>query len=328
MDRRWRGQQGQNALQSLRSFYEYKDSLPATANDGAESGSNAGQDIVVPVSASYTRLTPAFLSSLLDLSPMDPPCVVLAIVDSDGTVVLNRLSRGIHAPAEGFTGTDTLGTGKRSRGGAKEGGRVSSTGGNIESVLGLGAAAVDAKACLCSRCCLSVSRALLAAFGSGYLWAHRLGFPNAKQTQKDTMASTGAAESTIQDLEHAKASPARPASELPLGRAMPHLPDPNSGLCHGQLPVPQRCQPQTHQMSESVRSQSLNLTLRRKKMHPPHPARKVLAEATRTFWVWVVWHQAGTEVTRDVGGQVDDLPRPLLLPECFVGQDGLEDTQH
>jgi hypothetical protein len=75
---------------------------------------------VVPVSASYTRLTPAFLSSILDLSPMDPPCVVLAIVDSDGTVVLNRLSRGIHAPAEGFTGTDTLGTGKRARGGERQ----------------------------------------------------------------------------------------------------------------------------------------------------------------------------------------------------------------
>jgi len=82
-----------------------------TANDGAESGSDAGQDIVVPVSASYTRLTPAFLSSLLDL---------LAVVDSDGTVVLNRLSRGIHAPAEGFSGTDTLGTGKRARGGERQ----------------------------------------------------------------------------------------------------------------------------------------------------------------------------------------------------------------
>ncbi len=94
--------------------------MQATANDGAKAGSNADQDVVVPVSASYTRLTPAFLSSLLDLSPMDPPCVVLAIVDSDGTVVMNRLSRGIHAPAEGFTGTDTLGTGKRSRGGERQ----------------------------------------------------------------------------------------------------------------------------------------------------------------------------------------------------------------
>ena len=75
---------------------------------------------MVPVSASYTSLTPAFLSSLLDLSPADPPCIVLDIVDSDGTVVLNRLSRGIHAPAEGFTGTDTLGTGKRSRGGERQ----------------------------------------------------------------------------------------------------------------------------------------------------------------------------------------------------------------
>lgn len=73
-------------------------------------------DIVVPVSASYTNLTPEFLGTLLDLSPADPPCIVLALVDSDGTVVLNRLYRGIQAPAEGFTGTDTLGTHKRNRG--------------------------------------------------------------------------------------------------------------------------------------------------------------------------------------------------------------------
>ena len=33
MDRRWRGQQGQNALQSLRSFYAYKDSLPVLSSD-------------------------------------------------------------------------------------------------------------------------------------------------------------------------------------------------------------------------------------------------------------------------------------------------------
>ncbi len=60
-----------------------------------------------------------------------------------------------------------------------------------------------------------------------------------------------------------------------------------------------------------------------------YPRRKVLqAEATRTFWVWVVRHQASTEVACDMGGQADDLPRPLLLPECFVRQDGLEDTQH
>lgn len=33
MDRRWRGQQGQNALQSLRSFFEYQDSLPVLSSD-------------------------------------------------------------------------------------------------------------------------------------------------------------------------------------------------------------------------------------------------------------------------------------------------------
>lgn len=77
------------------------------------SSSTPTLDIIVPVSASYAELTPAFLSSLLDVSPAEPPCIVLAIVDSDGTVVLNRLYRGIQAPAEGFTGTDTLGTGKR-----------------------------------------------------------------------------------------------------------------------------------------------------------------------------------------------------------------------
>ena len=57
--------------------------------------------------------------------------------------------------------------------------------------------------------------------------------------------------------------------------------------------------------------------------------RKVLrAEATHTFWVWVIRHQASTEVARDLGSQADDLPRPVLLPECFVRQDGLEHTQH
>lgn len=78
-------------------------------------------DIVVPVSASYTNLTPEFLGTLLDLSPADPPCIVLALLDSDGTVVLNRLYRGIQAPAEGFTGTDTLGTHKRNKGQNKKG---------------------------------------------------------------------------------------------------------------------------------------------------------------------------------------------------------------
>ena len=78
-------------------------------------GANVIQDSVVPVSASYTSLTPAFLNSLLDVSPVSPPCVVLALVDSDGTVVLNRLYRGIHPPAEGFKGTNTLGTHKRAK---------------------------------------------------------------------------------------------------------------------------------------------------------------------------------------------------------------------
>ena len=77
-------------------------------------------DIIVPVSASYTNLTPAFLSSLLEVSTAAPPCIVLAVVDSDGTVVLNRLYRGIQAPAEGFTGTDTLGTHKRNKGQSKK----------------------------------------------------------------------------------------------------------------------------------------------------------------------------------------------------------------
>ena len=71
------------------------------------------QDIVVPVSASYAQLTPSFLSGLFELSHSKPQRVVLALVDSDGTVVLNRLHSGIVAPAEGFTGTDTLGTGKK-----------------------------------------------------------------------------------------------------------------------------------------------------------------------------------------------------------------------
>ena len=31
MDRRWRGQQGQAALKSLQSFYEYRNRLPALA---------------------------------------------------------------------------------------------------------------------------------------------------------------------------------------------------------------------------------------------------------------------------------------------------------
>lgn len=163
MDRRWRGQQGQDALASLRSFHEYKDTLPDLARDlrcaipadvystysclhaagrvtevacspdaslwylqvrarpdadsthSSNATSEGCQDIVVPVSASFSKLTPAFLSSLLDSSLSDPPCIVLAIVDGDGTVVFNRLHRGIHAPAEGFSGTDTLGTGKRAR---------------------------------------------------------------------------------------------------------------------------------------------------------------------------------------------------------------------
>lgn len=84
------------------------------------SASTPALDIIVPVSASYTDLTPAFLSRLLDISSADPACIVLAIVDSDGTVVLNRLYRGIQAPAEGFTGTDTLGTGKRLKPKVKE----------------------------------------------------------------------------------------------------------------------------------------------------------------------------------------------------------------
>ena len=67
----------------------------------------------MPISASYTRLTPDFLSSLLKLSHAEPAAVVLGLVDSDGTVVLNRLHQGIAAPAEGFSGTDTLGTGKK-----------------------------------------------------------------------------------------------------------------------------------------------------------------------------------------------------------------------
>lgn len=88
--------------------------------DSCEVASTSAVDIIVPVSASYTKLTPAFLSSLLDVSVADPPCIVLAIVDSDGTVVLNRLYRGIQAPAEGFTGTDTLGTHKRNKGQSKK----------------------------------------------------------------------------------------------------------------------------------------------------------------------------------------------------------------
>ena len=75
--------------------------------------SNSSCDVVVPVSASYANMTPGFLGSLLDVSSAHPPCTVLAIVDSDGTVVLNRMYRGIHAPTEGFIGTDTLGTGKK-----------------------------------------------------------------------------------------------------------------------------------------------------------------------------------------------------------------------
>lgn len=90
--------------------------LQADSTHSSNENSDAYQDIVVPVSANYSMLTPAFLSTLLDISLLDPPCVVLAIVDGDGTVVLNRLHRGVHAPVEGFTGTDTLGTGKRARG--------------------------------------------------------------------------------------------------------------------------------------------------------------------------------------------------------------------
>ena len=70
------------------------------------------QDVVVPVSASYPRLTPSFLNSLFALSEAEPACVVLAVVDGDGTVVLNRLYSGIHAPSEGLSGVDPSVKGK------------------------------------------------------------------------------------------------------------------------------------------------------------------------------------------------------------------------
>ena len=72
-----------------------------------------GQDIIVPVSASYSKLTPEFLKSLLVLSNVESAGVVLALVDSDGTVVMNRLHQGIVAPAEGFTANGPHGSGKR-----------------------------------------------------------------------------------------------------------------------------------------------------------------------------------------------------------------------
>ena len=78
-------------------------------NSKEAAASSTAQDVVVPVSAAYPHLTPALLNSLLNLSPAEPACIVLAVVDGDGTVVLNRLYRGIHAPAEGFSGVDTSG---------------------------------------------------------------------------------------------------------------------------------------------------------------------------------------------------------------------------
>lgn len=70
------------------------------------------QDVVVPVSARHLHLTPSFLNSLFGLSQVEPACVVLAVVDGDGTVVLNRLYQGIHAPSEGLSGVDASGNGK------------------------------------------------------------------------------------------------------------------------------------------------------------------------------------------------------------------------
>lgn len=74
--------------------------------------SGQNRDVVVPVSASYPHLTPSFLNSLFGLSQAEPACVVLAVVDGDGTVVLNRLYQGIHAPSEGLSGVDASGNGK------------------------------------------------------------------------------------------------------------------------------------------------------------------------------------------------------------------------
>lgn len=62
------------------------------------------------------------------------------------------------------------------------------------------------------------------------------------------------------------------------------LPDLCPRLCHLHLPaapLPQHCQPQTHQMSQKMGSQSLNLTLRRKKMHHHHPVGCTIIAA---FW--------------------------------------------
>ena len=81
-----------------------------------EVATSKDQDIVVPVRADYPELTPAFLNSLLDLSPADPACIILAVVDGDGTVVLNRLYRGIHAPAENFSGVAAKGSDTRATG--------------------------------------------------------------------------------------------------------------------------------------------------------------------------------------------------------------------
>ena len=90
----------------------YNMSMNTQAGNQADAVSTV-QDVVVPDTASYPHLTPAFLSSLFELSHAEPQCVVLALVDSDGTVVLNRFHSGLRAPAEGFTGTDTHGTGKK-----------------------------------------------------------------------------------------------------------------------------------------------------------------------------------------------------------------------
>eukprot|EP00891_Asterochloris_glomerata_P008683 jgi/Astpho2/8683/fgenesh1_pg.00128_%23_4_t len=58
-------------------------------------------EVVVPISTACQRLTPGLLHSFFQLHAAGRECVMLALVDSDGTVAVNRMHLGIVAPLEG-----------------------------------------------------------------------------------------------------------------------------------------------------------------------------------------------------------------------------------
>ena len=55
----------------------------------------------MPISTACQRLTPGLLHSFFQLHAAGRECVMLALVDSDGTVAVNRMHLGIVAPLEG-----------------------------------------------------------------------------------------------------------------------------------------------------------------------------------------------------------------------------------